>query len=111
MKKLLLSLLTLPLPYAAALNAETLGDTLTVGDLDAVAPSITVKPQEISPEQQRIQQLTDTPAKPLDGVTIKVMDLNVGKKSSVTVEYAPEIKKGDLIDNKEQTNVNYNLKF
>jgi len=27
------------------------------------------------------------------------------------VEYAPALKQGDVIDNKEKTSVNYNLKF
>jgi len=111
MKSAISSLLTLPLIGAAALKAETLSGTLASGNLDPLQQSVTVKPQEISPEQQKIQKLTDTPPKPVDGITIKVMDLNIGQKSSVSVEYAPEIKHGDLIDNKEQTNVNYNLKF
>ena len=111
MKNTLLSLLVFQLLQGAVVCAETLSDKLSTEDLDAVTPSVTLKPQETTPEQQRIQKLTDTPEKPLDGVTIKMMDLNVSKKSSITIEYAPELKQGDLIDNKEQTNINYNLKF
>ena len=111
MKNAVSSLLIIPLLIAPSLKADTLTDKLSSGELDAISQSVTVKPQEISPEQQKIQKLTDTPAKPVDGITIKLMDMNVSKKSSVSVEYAPEIKTGDLIDNKTRTDVNYNLKF
>jgi hypothetical protein len=111
MKSAVLSLLAVAPLFAATLHAETLGDKLSKGSLETIRPSVTVNPQAISPEQQKIQKLTDTPPKPVDGVTIKVMDVNLSKKSSVSVEYAPEIKKENLIDNKEQTRVNYNLKF
>lgn len=94
--------------YAICAQAGTIADKLSA---EKIENSVTVKPQEISPEQKRLQKLTDTPDKPIEGINVKVVDVNLSKKSSVTVEYAPELKQGDLIDNKEQTSVHYNLKF
>jgi hypothetical protein len=103
----------LPLFAAVHLAAETLGDKLTADDtLEGVTQSVTVKPQQTPPDQEKLQKLTDTPKKPpLEGVTIKVMDLNVSKNGSVSVDYAPEIKQGELIDSKDQTTIQYKLKF
>lgn len=103
--------LPLLLLCAFGAHAETLVDKLSSDKIGELKNSVTVKPSEPAPEQKRIQQLTDTPAKPMDGISVKVLDMNVSKKSSVTVEYAPEVKNGDVIDNKEKTSVNYNLKF
>ena len=102
------AIFALPLLYAISIQADTIADKLSAKTLKN---SVTVKAQEISPEQKRIQKLTDTPDKPIEGINVKVVDVNLSKKSSVTVEYAPELKQGDLIDNKEQTSVHYNLKF
>lgn len=88
-----------------------LADKLSSEKIEELKNSVTVKPHEISPEQKRLQKLTDTPDKPIDGINVKVLDVNLSKKSSVTVEYAPELKQGNVIDNKEQTSINYNLKF
>lgn len=104
-------MLTLQLFSTATLMAETLGDKLSSGNLDSVTQSVTVKAPETTPEQEKLQKLTDRPPKPIDGITVNVMDINVGKNGSVSVEYAPELKHGDLLDNKEQTNINYKLKF
>jgi len=111
MKRTIALLLTLPLFFAATAAAETLGDKLSSGQLDAITQSVTVKPQETTPEHEKLEKLTDRPPQPIDGITVHVMDLNVGGNGSVSVDYAPEIKHGDLLDNKEQTTVNYKLKF
>lgn len=105
MKHALINITFILMNLSAMLYAQT------PSELDTLRESVTLKPQQTSTEQQRIQKLTDTPEKPLDGVTVKVLDVNVSKKSSVSVEYAPEVKQGTVIDNKEQTTVNYNLKF
>ena len=111
MKAALFFLLMTYLSTRAALQAESLNDKLSTDSLDTLSQSVTFKPEEITPEQQKVQKLTDAPPKPVDGITVKVMDMNVSKKSSVSVEYAPPIKQGEMIDNKQQTSVNYNLKF
>ena len=109
-KRSTLSLLAL-LFCTAAVQGETLAEKLSSGDLKAVENSVTIKPAEETAEAQKIRKLTDTPDRPIDGITVKVMDVNLSKKSSVSVEYAPALKQGDVIDNKEKTSVNYNLKF
>lgn len=94
-----------------ALHADALSDKITSGKFDNLQNSVSVTPTQISPEQQQLQKLTDTPEKPLDGVKVKVLDLNISKNSSIKLEYAPELKQGGVIDNKEQTNIKYELKF
>jgi len=111
MKNTVVPLLLLQLFSTAAVMAETLGDKLSSGKLDTVTQSVTVKTPETTPEQEKLQKLTDRPPKPIDGITVNVMELNVSKNGSLSVDYAPELKHGDLLDNKEQTTVNYKLKF
>lgn len=108
-----LSAILIPLLFFAvtSVSAESLTDSVSSGDLKKIEQSVTVAPQQLTPEQQRFQKLTDTPEKPLDGVKVKVYDVNLSKNSSVKIEYAPEFKQGGVIDNKEQTSIKYDLKF
>lgn len=99
------------IPVATTAFAETLAGTISSGDLTNIEQSVSVNPQQLTPEQKRFQKLTDTPEKPLDGITVKLFDVNLSKKSSVKIEYAPEFKQGGVIDNKEQTSIKYDLKF
>ena len=93
------------------LCANSLGDKLKKDGPEKLKNSVIIKKQERSPQEQRVQTLVNPTAKPVDGINVKVAEVNLSKNTTVDVQYAPRLKKGELIDNKEQTTVNLNYKF
>ncbi len=93
------------------LYADSLGEKLKKDAPEKLKNSFIIKKHEQSPQQERVQTLVNPSAKPIDGINVKVAEVNLSKNTTVDVQYAPPLKKGALIDNKEQTTVNLNYKF
>lgn len=62
-------------------------------------------------EQTRLNSIATQKNQPISGVTIKVLEVNISKDSSIKVEYCPELKQGNTIDNKKETTIKYQYKF
>ncbi len=91
--------------------ADALVDTFKKDVPEKLKNSLTIKKQEQSPQQKRVETLVNPAAKPIDGINVKVAEVNLTKNTTVDVRYAPPLRKGELIDNKERTTVNLNYKF
>jgi len=103
--------ITLLLLSLSALQAETLVDKLKEGNISDVKESIIDTRQPETKEQERIRILTEQPKPAVEGVAIELFKTDIDKNTSIGVEYAPELKQGELIDNKEQTTIKLEHKF
>ena len=79
--------------------------------LKSVGESVSIKPKKQTEDEKLREKVLGKEQKPVDGVNVKVMEVNVSKNSKISVEVAPKIKSGDTIDNKDEATINYNLKF
>lgn len=97
--------------FLTLLQAETLVDKLTEGNLSGLKESIkdTRKPE--TKEQERIRILTEQPKPAVEGVAVELFKTDIDQNTSIGVEYAPELKQGELIDNKEKTTIKLEHKF
>ncbi len=91
-------------------GAESLADRLSE-DKNKLEKAIVVdKTDPRSAEQKRIDELARTP-RPIDGISVKVAEMNLSRKTTVDFQYAPPLKEGAMIDNEEKATVNVNIKF
>jgi len=97
--------------FLTLLQAETLIDKLTEGNLSGVKDSIKDTRQPETKEQERIRILTEQPKPAVEGVAVELFKTDIDKNTSIGVEYAPELKQGELIDNKEKTTIKLEHKF
>lgn len=97
--------------FTVTLFGETLTDKLSNGDVAGLKESIKVEQRSESEQEKRVRDLTQTSDKELKEVSVEVAKVEVNDKTSVSVEYAPELKQGDVVDNKEKTSINLNYKF
>jgi hypothetical protein len=97
--------------FLTLLQAETLIDKLTEGNLSGVKDSIKDNRQPETKEQERIRILTEQPKPAVEGVAVELFKTDIDKNTSIGVEYAPELKQGELIDNKEKTTIKLEHKF
>ncbi len=79
--------------------------------LKSVGENVSIKEKKQTEDEQLREKILGKEQKPVDGVNVKVVEVNVTKNSNISVEVAPKIKSGDVIDNKEEATINYNLKF
>ncbi|MGB5965121.1 MAG: hypothetical protein WBF77_04520 [Sulfurimonadaceae bacterium] len=97
--------------FLSALHADTLIEKLKEGNVSELKESIKEKRQKESEEQKRLRVLTEQPKPVVDGIAVELFTIDLDKNSSIGVEYAPELKQGDTIDNKEQTTIKFEHKF
>lgn len=97
--------------FAALVHGETLIDKLSEGNVSKIPEVIKDNRKPETKEQERLRKLTEQPAKPIDNIAVEVIKVDVNKKTSVGVEYAPPLKQGEAIDNKEQTTIKVNYEF
>jgi len=97
--------------FLSLLQAETLVDKLKEGNLSGVKDSIKDTRQPETKEQERIRILTEQPKPAVEGVAVELFKTDIDKNTSIGVEYAPELKQGELIDNKEKTTIKLEHKF
>ena len=97
--------------FLSVLHAETLVDKLKEGNVSELKDSIKDKRKKESEEQKRLRVLTEQPKPVVDGIAVEVFTIDVDKNSSIGIEYAPRLKQGDMIDNKEQTTIKFEHKF
>ncbi|WP_345977947.1 hypothetical protein [Sulfurimonas sp. HSL3-7] len=97
--------------FLTTLHAETLVDRLKEGNISGVKESIKDTRMPETKEQERLRILTDQPKPVVEGVAIELFKTEIDKNTSIGVEYAPELKQGELIDNKEQTTIKLEHKF
>jgi len=97
--------------FVTALPAETLIDKLKDDNVSGLTESIKDTRQKETKAQERMRILTDQPKPAVEGIAIELFKIDVDKNSTIGVEYAPELKQGELIDNKEQTTIKFQHKF
>jgi len=97
--------------FLTLLQAETLIDKLKEGNLSGLKESIKDNRKPETKEQERIRILTEQPKPAVEGVAVELFKTDIDKNTSIGVEYAPELKHGDLIDNKEKTTIKLEHKF
>ena len=94
-----------------ATGAETLANKLASGDKKKLKETIVIdKTDGRSAQQKRVDDLTGRP-RPVDGINVKVAEVNLSKKTTLDFQYAPPLKEGKTIDNEEKATVNVNIKF
>ena len=64
-----------------------------------------------SEDEKRLNAIAGTKKRAIDDIAIKVIEANVSKSLSVGVEYAPPVKHGELIDNKQNAEITLDYKF
>jgi hypothetical protein len=79
--------------------------------IETLGEKVNYTPKKQSDDEKLRQKILGLPDKPIDGVNVKVVDVNVSKNSKISVEVSPKIEYGDLIDNEEKAIINYKLKF
>jgi len=104
--KFLLPFLLFTLSYA-----ETAVDTFDEGNISKIKSLIKDNREVETAEQKRQRILTKQPEKAIDNIAIEVIDYKANDKTSIGVEYTPTLKKGTIIDNKEQTSIKLKYKF
>lgn len=97
--------------FLSALHADTLIEKLKEGNVSGLQESVKDNRQKESEEQKRLRLLTEQPKAAVDGIAIELFSIDVDNNSSIGIEYAPELKQGDMIDNKEQTTIKFEHKF
>jgi len=97
--------------FLSLLQAETLVDKLKEGNLSGLKESIKDNRKPETKEQERMRILTEQPKPAVEGVAVELFKTDIDKNTSIGVEYAPEFKQGDLIDNKEKTTIKLEHKF
>ena len=81
------------------------------GNVSGLTGSIKDNRQAETPEQKRVRALTEQPKPVVEGFAVELFKMDVDKNTSLGVEYAPELKQGEIIDNKEQTTIKLRHKF
>ncbi|MDA3947577.1 MAG: hypothetical protein PF439_12935 [Helicobacteraceae bacterium] len=94
-----------------ALHADTFIDKLKEGNVSGLQDSLKDNRQIESEEQKRLRFITEQPKPAVDGIAVKLFSIDVDKNSSIGIEYAPPLKQGEIIDNKEQTTIKFEHKF
>ncbi len=97
--------------FVTLVHGETLIDKLSEGNVSKIQEVIKDNRKPETKEQERLRKLTEQPAKPIDNIAVEVIKVDVNEKTSVGVEYAPPLKQGEVIDNKEQTTIKMNYAF
>jgi hypothetical protein len=97
--------------FLAALRADTLVEKLRESNVSDFTERLKNNRQAETPEQKRLRALTDLPEPVVEGFAVELFKMDVDKNTSVGVEYAPELKQGEIIDNKEQTTIKLKHKF
>jgi len=97
--------------FLSLLQAETLVDKLKEGNLSGLKESIKDTRQPETKEQERMRILTEQPKPAVEGVAVELFKTDIDKNTSIGVEYSPELKQGELIDNKEKTTIKLEHKF
>lgn len=93
------------------LNADSLPQKLLSLDPLELNGTVKIIPHTKSEQEKKSDKLKDAVQKPLDGVTIELLDINITKDTTINLDYAPPLKHGELIDNQEKTTVNIKYKF
>ena len=97
--------------FLTGLQAESLVEKLKEGNLSEVKESIIDTRQPETREQERLRILTDQPKPAVEGIAIELFKTEIDKNTPIGIEYAPELKQGELIYNKEQTTIKLEHKF
>ena len=97
--------------FLAAVRADSLVEKLSEGNVSDLTQSIKDNRQAETPEQKRLRTLTEQPKPAVEGIAVELFRMDVDKNTSIGVEYAPELKQGEIIDNKEQTTIKLQHKF
>ncbi len=95
---------------ASGLWAEEVKGSLSE-TLKNVGESVSIKEKKQTEDEILREKVLGKEQQPVEGVNVKVVDINVTKNSTISVEVAPKIKGGEVIDNKEEATINYKLKF
>ncbi len=93
------------------LNADTLPQKLLSLDPSELNGTVKIVPQEKSEQEKKSDKLKDAAKKPIDGVTIELLDINISKDTTINMDYAPPLKQGELIDNQEKTTIKIKYRF
>ncbi len=97
--------------FLTALHAETLIDKLKDGNTSKLKESVSHNRKTESEEQRRLRILTERSEPMVDEVSIEVLKIDVDNNSSISVDYAPKLKQGDFIDNKQKATIKFEHKF
>jgi hypothetical protein len=97
--------------FLAAAHADTLVEKLSEGNVSDLTGIIKDNRPVETPAQKRLRALTDLPRPVVEGFAVELFKMDVDKNTSIGVEYAPEFKQGEIIDNKEQTTIKLQHKF
>jgi len=97
--------------FLAAVHADSLVEKLREGNVSDLTECIKDNRQVETPAQKRVRALTEQPKPIVEGFAVELFRMDVDKNTSIGVEYAPELKQGEIIDNKEQTTIKLQHKF
>ncbi|MCJ7766750.1 MAG: hypothetical protein MUP09_12585 [Thiovulaceae bacterium] len=97
--------------FLSALRGDTLVDKLREGNVSDLTECIKDNRQKESEAQTQLRALTEQPKPAVEGIGIQLFRMDVDRNTSIGVEYAPELRQGEIIDNKEQTTIKLEHKF
>ena len=93
------------------IKADGLINSLIDNNASQGLHSIDNEYREPTEDEKRLNATVGTKKRAIDNISIKVIEAKVSKDLSVGVEYAPPLKHGDIIDNKENTKIKIDYKF
>ena len=65
----------------------------------------------LSEDEKRLHALAGTQKRPIDNISIKVIERKVTQNVSITAAYTPPLKYNNIIDNKEHAGVRLEYRF
>ena len=92
-------------------GADSLVDSLIDTNASKALHSVNNGYRAPTEDEKRLNATAGTKKRAIDNVALKVIEVNVSKDLSIGVEYAPQLKHGDLIDNKQNTEIKLDYKF
>ena len=93
------------------IKADGLINSLIDNNASQGLRSIDNEYREPTEDEKRLNATVGTKKRAIDNISIKVIEAKVSKDLSVGVEYAPPLKHGNIIDNKENTKIKIDYKF
>lgn len=92
-------------------QAGTLFESITEKSASKAAKSIENGYVPQSEDEKRLNALVGTKKRAIDNISVKVIEKNVSEDLTIGVQYTPPFKHGNIIDNKENTEVKLEYKF
>ena len=104
--KTLLTILLLIIQVKAVSFIESIGEVTA-----KASKSIENGYKPLSEDEKRLHASAGTQKRPIDNISIKVIERKVTQNVSITAAYTPPLKYNNIIDNKEHAGVRLEYRF